>query len=473
MNHPAWAVIGLGFGDEGKGTIVDFLARETGADLVVRWNGGPQAAHHVVTPEGITHCFAQFGSGMLADGAETVLCERMLVDPLALAREASHLEACGVSAPLRKLTIDPRCPVVLPFHKLVNQIRELSRGDERHGSCGRGVGEAAGDASRLGPAAVRAGDLQNLSLLKRKLEFLWRLKIDLAEQLVEGSPKRGPVDERLGLLERMDVPSIAEEIHGLASASGLGIEPAGPLGGRARGGAVVFEGAHGVLLDATRGFVPHVTKSDTTFSGIPRPGGRRPVRIGVLRAYATRHGAGPFVTEDAGLTASLPEIHNVPNEWQGPMRAGWLDLVMLRYAVRVAGGVDALAVTNLDRLSGLPSVRVATAYEVPPRASEFFRVEGSPAKTARSMKVPRRGGEKISARTRLLPECRPVFTELPGWDEDLTGCRDVQELPVAARRFLTFLASDGGLGIPVALVSVGPTAKEKLIVPGGLLDGSR
>jgi adenylosuccinate synthase len=137
-------VAGLGFGDEGKGSIVDALTRKHQADLVVRFSGGAQAAHHVVTDDGREHCFAQFGSGTLA-GASTHLSRFMLIDPLALVKEAEHLKQIGVVDPFERLTIDPRAPIITPYHRAMNRLRELSRGRQRHGSCGVGIGELASD----------------------------------------------------------------------------------------------------------------------------------------------------------------------------------------------------------------------------------------------------------------------------------------------------------------------------------------
>ena len=480
------ACVGLGFGDEGKGKVVDALVRHTGARTVVRFGGGPQAAHHVVTPEGHVHCFAQFPSGLLVAGTRGWIAREMLIDPLALGREAEALALAGAPDGRERLRIDPLCRVVTPFHRLVGRMRELARGARRHGSCGRGVGEAVRDAAARGSEALFAGDLLDPSILVRKLRLQRAVALDHAEQLAEegacgdcgatndggnggrsdGGNDGGRGAELARYLEEIrrlgsgrsgdDAGSAGSALAALAasmSAALAGVRLAGEAELAAEveaelglGRSVLFEGAHGVLLDATRGFVPHVTSTDTTFAPAESLAARivpgRPLfRLGITRAYATRHGAGPFVTEDPGLTEALPEPHNVPNPWQGAMRAGPLDLVALRYALSVAtAGPVALAVTHLDRLSGRGKVRVATRYEV----------DGAPASPIPGV--------------RPLARCRPVYEERPGWEGDLSSCRTPGDLPPEARAFLRFLELPEGLDSPVVLASVGSFAAETVFL---------
>ncbi len=445
-----WAVLGLGFGDEGKGTLVDFLTRATGARIIVRWNGGPQAAHNVVSGD-LHHCFAQFGSGMLVSGTETVLAREMLVDPVALGREAHVLEGKGIENPLARLTIDPRCFLVLPFHKSINQMREIARGNARHGSCGRGAGEAAWDAGHMGSAALTAADLLDGTVLTRKLLFLWQTKVDLAEQLVAESPGIPALDERLDSLECLDIRSLARRLHDLAVTSGIRFEEDAILCRKlVAEEKIVFEGAHGVLLDRTFGFYPHVTRTDTTLSGLFRTlqgCASRVTRIGVLRAYATRHGPGPFPSEDRLLSETLSDVHNLANEWQGPLRAGWLDLVALRYASKVSGGVESLALTCLDRLAGQPRIRVVVAYE-----SHREEDDG--------------GGVPFDFSS------RPLFRDFSGFTQDIASCRSPEDLPDAVANLISFLESAEGLGLPVSIVSAGPAAEQKMVLRPEFLNAS-
>ena len=450
----ALVVVGLGLGDEGKGSVVDALVRRHDASLVVRFNGGPQAAHHVVSPEGKLHCFSQFGAGTLVPGVRSHLARFVAVDPLALARENAALQALGVDDALPRLSVDPRCVVVTPVHRALNRIREMTRGEGRHGSVGIGVGEALLDAEGAAVPSVRVGDARDPARLGATLRLLWRMKIDLAEQLIERA--RGAaidpaaLDRELASLRRPEpMEQLARALGHLVHRSGITLAEAPAM----RAGEVtLFEGAQGVLLDRDHGFFPHVTPSRTTFANADSLLAEAPhvdsiTRIGVLRAYATRHGEGPFVTEDAALTAATPDLHNAADGFQGAFRVGWLDLVAARYALRVVGGVDWLAITNLDRLAGLPRARVCTAYTIP-GGRETLR-DLPMESDAASVSL-----EARAALTALLSRCRPVYTELPGWHS--------ADDPAAAA-FLRFLESRAALNTPVGLASWGPHAGDKIL----------
>ncbi|MFG1690259.1 adenylosuccinate synthetase [Nonomuraea sp. NPDC049269] len=322
-------VADLGYGDAGKGTVVDWLCATRPVHAVIRFNGGAQAAHNVVLPDGRHHTFAQFGSGTLR-GVPTHLSRFVVVDPLALSAEAAHLARLGVPDPFGLLTVHRDCLLATPYHIEAGRQRELARGAERHGSCGMGVGETMAYALANGSLAPRAGD--SPATLTRKL---------------------GVLREALGV----DGPPVADCVaayRGFASRVRLVDSTDGLL----RRGPVVFEGAQGVLLDENHGFDPYTTWSTTTFANaLELLGGAGAVRLGVLRTYTPRHGPGPLVTEDP--TLELPERHNGTGPWQGPFRVGHFDAVAHRYAVAVAGGVDGLALTHLDA----PVSRLCHAYE--------------------------------------------------------------------------------------------------------------
>jgi adenylosuccinate synthase len=306
---------------------------------VVRFNGGAQAAHNVVTPGGRHHTFAQFGSGTLsAPGTRTFLSRFMLVDPLALVTEAGHLASLGVADPLALVAIDRDALLTTPYHQAANRARETARGAARHGSCGMGIGETAAYALRYPGDAPRAGDCDSPRVLTRKLALL----SERLRPVPEGGPAGGAA-----IPPPRDVAAAYRAIAERVTVCGDGY-----LARLLRWpGSVVFEGAQGVLLDEWRGFHPYTTWSTTTFdnaeallaeAGMPGAASR----LGVTRAYLTRHGPGPFVTEDP--TLELPEPHNQPGRWQGLVRQGHLDAVALRYAVEACGGVDAVALTHLD-----------------------------------------------------------------------------------------------------------------------------
>jgi adenylosuccinate synthase len=358
-------VVDLGYGDAGKGTIVDWLcasARRDGhrpVSAVVRFNGGAQAAHHVLAPRArgtpgtrgtrVPHAFAQFGSGTFTGGTRTFLSRFMLVDPLALVAEAEHLRRLGVPDPFGLLAIDPDALLTTPYHQAANRARETARGDGRHGSCGMGIGETAAYALAHPADAPRVGDIVRPRVLLRKLA---RLREQLA------SPRES--------LDPTPAPEAVAAVY-RAFADRVTLAADGHLAALLRTGPVVFEGAQGVLLDEWRGFHPYTTWSTTTFENaetlLDEAGEEgNATRLGVTRTYQTRHGPGPFPTEDPAL--ELAEPHNADGRWQGPFRRGHLDAVALGYANEVAGGVDAVALTHLDTARRHPELRVCRGYDV-------------------------------------------------------------------------------------------------------------
>lgn len=364
----AFLVIDLGYGDQGKGSVTDFLVRDRGAHTVVRYNGGAQAGHNVITPDGRHHTFAQFGAGSFVPGVRTFLSRHMAVQPWAMVVEAEHLARAGVADVFERTDIDADAPVITPFHRAVNRLRERARGDARHGSCGVGVGETVSDARSLdADFVVRARDLHDERTLLAKLARVQeRKRADVRDLFRDLRGDPGARDD----IEHLEDPSIAAVYAQFlmpfrARARIVGGEALGDA--LKRPGAVVFEGAQGVLLDEWLGFHPYTTWStctaDNALALLAESAYEGEVtRFGVVRAYATRHGAGPFVTEDPELGARIPDRHNRLDPWQGGFRVGWFDAVATRYAIRVCGGIDALAVTCLDRLRDEPVWRMANAY---------------------------------------------------------------------------------------------------------------
>ncbi|MEU1619706.1 adenylosuccinate synthetase [Streptomyces sp. NPDC005722] len=406
-------VVDLGYGDAGKGTVVDRLCASGPVRAVVRFNGGAQAAHNVVTTDGRHHTFAQFGSGTL-QGVPTHLSRSMLVDPLALAAEADHLAALGVPAPYALLNVDREARLTTPYHAAANRLREQARGAARHGSCGIGIGETAAYALAHPGDAPTAGDCASRPRLLRKLRLL---RDRLADEFGRRLPAPPPED-------------CADAFTAFARAVTLTAD--GHLARVLREGAVVLEGAQGVLLDEWHGFHPYTTWSTTTFEGaeaLLTEAGQEARRLGVVRTYTTRHGPGPHVTEDRELAPLLPEPHNGDGRWQGAFRTGHFDAVAHRYAVDVCGGVDALAVTHLDAPRRVPWLRLVRAYDT----GETRLPTGPPGDLARQ-----------AALTERLLKARPARWDVPGPD------------PAAWTE-----AVGEALGAPVVLESHGPTAADK------------
>jgi len=362
----AYIVVDLGFGDCGKGLLTDTLARRTGAGVVVRYNGGAQAGHNVVAPDGRQHTFSQFGSGTLLPGVKTYLSKHVVIHPAALLAEGNILVGKGVGDAFSRLRVSEQALVITPFHQAANHIREMARGAQRHGSCGVGVGEAVEDAQMHGADCVRAGDLSNPSALRRKLRSIRERKRAQLVELVRDGPPGEALAREWALFESED--GIDEWISRIAPIGehGLVVPDAVLQGWLQQTEHVVFEGAQGVLLDADAGFHPYTTWSRCTAANAydliqEMAPGAEALQIGVMRCYAVRHGPGPLPSETDELTALVAE-HNRYNEWQGRVRYGWFDAVLARYALAAAGRLDSLLVTHLDVLPRLKAWNCCTGY---------------------------------------------------------------------------------------------------------------
>jgi adenylosuccinate synthase len=340
-------VVGLGYGDEGKGSITDWLTRRHRAKLVVRFNGGGQAAHNVVTPD-YHHTFSQFGSGTLA-GARTHLSRFVLIDPFAMAAEEKALRLrCNVRNPYAGLSVEEESLVVTPFHRAANRLREFQRGADAHGTCGMGIGETVSDHLREPEMVLRVGDLSDVKKVVARLEY-WRAhKLEeFADVMRDNLPPR--LEREAEILRDRGIVSLGADVFS-TWANGVKVVDRDWLSTELDSeGTVIFEGAQGVLLDEDWGAPPHTTWSRCTFANAQELAGERAMRrIGVTRSYLTRHGAGPLSTQAEEL-ADLPELHNSDGGWQGSFRRGWLHLGLLRYAVGACGSINEIAMNHLDR----------------------------------------------------------------------------------------------------------------------------
>lgn len=428
MTGRIFCVTDLMFGDSGKGTITDALTRELGASLIVRANGSAQAAHHVMTSDGRQHCFAQFGSGTLA-GARTHLSRYMSVEPLGLLREAGHLEECyGLTDAFDLLTIDPDAPVITSYHRALNRLRERSRGDQPHGSCGIGAGELQSEIAQ-GREVLRWYMLGDRTLTRGWLDEI-RARLQREAQAL---PVRMTRDVEHLFAEFDKTPDVWMD-RAMSIAKLVRQSPVIPFDDR----PAIFEGAQGVLLDQSVGFHPFTTWSACTFANadtllaehdIPR---EEVTRIGVLRSFVTRHGPGPLPTEDRSLRHLVTDDHNQTNEWQGPLRVGYFDVVLASYAVQAVGGVDYLALTHLDKVTA--PWPMATMYHyrlyVPDRIDTLVTLD-----------VPRTLDEQI-ANTDLAQQVTPNR-----WI--------VQSADAFLEAVATFLHT------PIGIISRGPTSDAK------------
>lgn len=440
--------VGLGFGDEGKGATVDHLARTFGYKHVVRYNGGPQAAHHVVDPStGHVHCFSQLGAASMLPGVQTHLSRWTLIEPMALHREASLLEAAGYADALERVHIARGCVIITPYHRAMNRLKEQHRDSSRHGSCGLGVGQAWLDARFERAPVIRAAEIDDRERLIHKLEQLRLFKLDQAEQ--SGSPSR---DALAVLTDRTLSARLADRYIDILRSGGVTLEDDEDLYALLRTRPVIFEGAQGALLDADRGLFPHVTATNTTAENALALLAQSETTIehfvlGISRAYTTRHGAGPMPTESAAMTSKLPELHNATNPWQGAWRSGDFDEVLARYAMDLVPQVDAIALTNLDRLTGLERIRTATSY-IDESGLESEQI------TTRSSPRP----HELSARaawSARIARCQPITIEHEGWQRASTRA----PLPPNARGYVEHL--ERVFARPIVSIGLGATSADR------------
>jgi adenylosuccinate synthase len=421
---PCVAVIGAQWGDEGKGKIVDFYTEF--ADLVVRWGGGPNAGHTLVVGDEKV-VVRLLPSGILREGTQCVIGQGMVIDLAVLLGEIDELERRGRQGVGDRLVVSNRAHLVLPYHILVDGLREVKQGI---GTTKKGIGPAYEDKVRR--TGVRAGDLADMSRLTKKVEAALEQWAPVIQGFGAAVPSVDSIVTPLEPLAKRVVPLLAD--------TSLLVNSAIRSGRR-----VLMEGAQGTLLDIDHGTYPFVTSSSPVAGGAAVGAGIGPNRIdtviGITKAYATRVGGGPFPTElvdsdGTHLREAGAEFGAVTGR---PRRTGWLDLPALHYAARV-NGIDGLALTKLDVLTGLKRIRVCVAYDTPSGRTPDFPID-------------------------LIDEpssVTPVYEELPGWTEPLGNARVLDDLPPAARAYVRFL--EEGAGVPLFLVSVGPRRKETIIL---------
>ncbi|WP_217922302.1 adenylosuccinate synthase [Miltoncostaea oceani] len=414
---PATVVIGAQWGDEGKGKVVDLLAERS--EVVARYQGGNNAGHTIVAGDEV-YKLHLVPSGILYPGTLCVIGNGTVVDPGALCAEIDGLEERGVS--LETLRISGNAHLIMPYHVMLDGASEMKLGKFSIGTTRRGIGPCYQDkAARVG---IRAQDLLDPKILVRKLEIALEAKNEILEKLY-GLPRLAPADVAEDLLAH------AERLRPFIADTALIIDRALRDGKR-----VLFEGAQGTMLDIDHGTYPFVTSSNPVAGAACTGTGIGPTRIdsvlGVTKAYVTRVGEGPFPTElddDAGRHM-LEQGNEFGTTTGRQRRCGWLDLVALRYAVRLSG-MTQLALTKLDVLSGLDRVRLCVAY----RDRDGARLTDFPYHQT------------------VFHGCTPEYEEMAGWDEDLSGCRSLEDLPPRAREYVDAIAA--AVEVPITLIGTG------------------
>jgi adenylosuccinate synthase len=421
---PATVIVGAQWGDEGKGKIVDLLA--DASDLVCRYQGGPNAGHTIVR-DGETFKLHHVPSGILCAGKLCVIGAGCVVDPGLLVRELDELEARGI--PTNGVRLSGNAHLIMPWHVAIDSASERRLGRLQIGTTRRGIGPAYADkAARLG---IRVQDILDPKILRQKFETA------LAD--------KNRVLERVYGVAGLEVEELAEQMEGHAVRLRPYVADTSLLVERAlrEGRSVLLEGAQGTLLDVDHGTYPFVTSSNPTAGAAATGIGIGPTRIdqvlGVAKAYVTRVGEGPFPTEIEGdAQARVRELGSEYGTTTGrERRCGWLDLVALRFAVRV-NGLTSLALTKLDVLSEFDEIPVCVRYRLPD------------------------GGEsdEFPAHQSDFHHARPVYETLAGWREPLDGVSDVAELPVAARRYVEFV--ERTLELEVSMIGTG-AERERVI----------
>ncbi len=411
------AILGAQWGDEGKGKVVDYLAADM--DVVARYSGGPNAGHTVII-EGKKYILHLIPSGILRRETMCVMGNGMVVDPASLLNEMKELREAGVYIG-ENLIISESAHVIMPYHKKLDALNEKVKGKKQIGTTLRGIGPAYADkASRIG---IRMGELLDEALLKEKIEFNLRLKNTLIEQFFgeEGFSFGEVYSEALSWAEQLE-PFIGNTTSFMRKALGEGKN-------------ILYEGAQGTMLDIDHGTYPYVTSSNPTVGGILTGLGVPPSSVdkvvGVVKAYTTRVGGGPFPTEETGEVGNY--LRDKGGEYGAttgrPRRCGWLDLVALRYAAWI-NGMTHIAITKLDVLDELETIKVCVAYEIDGEITEEFPVD----------------------HVKFL-KAKPVFRELPGWKGSVRGVNKREDLPKEALAYVEFIAES--MGVEVLLVSTG------------------
>ena len=420
------AVIGSQWGDEGKGKIVDWLSER--ADMVVRFQGGHNAGHTLVI-DGVEYKLSLLPSGIVRQGKKSVIGNGVVVDPSALLREIETLRAQGVAVSPDNLIVSESVSLILPVHVEVDQAREISRGESKIGTTGRGIGPAYED--KVARRGVRLSDLRNPQLLAEQLEAL--AAHHNAWLQVAGQPAVNAADMASYLME------MADELLSFAGRSWQVLAAA-----QDARQTILFEGAQGVMLDIDHGTYPFVTSSNTVAGQAATGAGTGPSSVeftlGITKAYTTRVGSGPFPTEDFGADGERMgergrEFGTVTGRKR---RCGWFDAVMVRQAGLTAG-ITGMALTKLDVLDGFDVLKICVGYDCRGERLDYF-----PSNAADQAK------------------CTPIYEEMPGWSETTYGARSWAELPANAVKYIRRV--EELTGIPVALLSTSPERDDTILV---------
>ena len=420
----AFIVLGAQWGDEGKGKMTDYLAEE--ADVVVRFQGGNNAGHTVEVGDK-QYKLHLIPSGILHDEKLNVIGNGVVVDPKALFEEIDYLEGLGVKVTPEKLVISDRANVIMPYHKILDVLKEKARGKNDIGTTGKGIGPCYTD--KVERSGIRISDLLHENEFKKKLEINIKMKNDYIK-LLGGEP----LDFHEIFTEYLEY---AKRLKPFVKDTSVRI-----YNEIKNDKNVLFEGAQGMLLDIDYGTYPYVTSSNTTSGGVASGTGIGPNMItnavGIVKAYTTRVGKGPFPTELLDETGEWirEKGHEYGVTTGRSRRCGWLDLVIVKTAARVSG-LTSLVVTKIDTLAGLEKLKVCIGYKLNGEIIDYF-----------------------PASLEDLAKCEPVYEEFDGWGEDVANARSYEELPENAKVYLNRIADI--IGTKICIVGVGPKRNQTI-----------
>lgn len=423
----AFIVLGAQWGDEGKGKMTDYLAES--ADVVVRFQGGNNAGHTVEVGDK-QYKLHLIPSGVLYKDKLNVIGNGVVIDPKALFEEIDYLKGLGVQVTPENLIISDRAQLIMPYHKVLDGIKEKARGKNDIGTTGKGIGPCYTD--KMERSGIRVCDLMHKEVFEEKLKDNVEMKNAIITKVFGGNALdfNTMYNEYLGYAERMRpfVRDISVEVHNNIKA----------------GKNVLFEGAQGTLLDIDYGTYPFVTSSNTIAGGVCTGAGVGPTAItnavGIAKAYTTRVGKGPFPTELFDETGDWirEKGHEYGVTTGRARRCGWLDLVILKTTARISG-LTSFVVTKIDTLAGMEKVKVCTGYKFDGRVIDY-----------------------VPASLEDLAKCEPIYEEFEGWDESIENARSYDELPENAKIYLKRI--EEFTGTRVSIVSVGPRRDQTMKV---------
>jgi len=424
------AIIGTQWGDEGKGKIVDYLTERYNISHVIRYSGGNNAGHTIIIGKNKIICHL-IPSGIVNPNTVCIIGNGVVLDPVILIDEIKDLEKLNISISNKNLKISENAHVIMPYHKKIDLCSEKSKGKDKIGTTGRGIGPTYAD--KINRIGIRVSDLMNEELFKTKLkkntEYYNNILISIYnESPIDFSQAFNEYKRYIDVIKPL-VENISYYLFNLINSD--------------LDSVILFEGAQGTLLDIDYGTYPYVTSSNSTIGGIYTGAGIGAIKfnqiIGITKAYTTRVGQGPFPTE---LTDEICDyLRNIGKEFGAttgrPRRCGWFDIPILRYSINI-NNISSIALTKLDVLTGLKKIKICVGYEYNGKKYDYFITNQS-----------------------ILSKISPIYKELNGWDDDITNITEYNALPNNCRKYIETI--EDLIKVPIDIISLGPERSQTII----------